>query len=109
MGVWGQRPQQAEACAEGKVSELASNPCRRHSQKLVLYTGASTTTCALGFECAGPANSLLHGLCRIYPEKNWPNFFFFFKSRMTRLCEYAVTFTRTDRKSPLLNSSHYST
>ena len=35
-GVWGQRPQQAKACAEGKGSELASDPCRRHGQKLVL-------------------------------------------------------------------------
>jgi hypothetical protein len=36
MGVWGQRPQQAEACAEGKGSEHASDPCRRHGQKLVV-------------------------------------------------------------------------
>jgi hypothetical protein len=35
MGVWGQRPQQAEAYAEGKGSEHASDPCRRHGQKLV--------------------------------------------------------------------------
>ena len=38
MGVWGQRPQQAEACAEGKGSEHASDPCRRHGQKLVSGT-----------------------------------------------------------------------
>jgi hypothetical protein len=35
MGVWGQHPQQAEACAGGKGSEHASDPCRRHGQKLV--------------------------------------------------------------------------
>jgi hypothetical protein len=35
MGVWGQRPQQAEAYAEGKGSEHVSDPCRRHGQKLV--------------------------------------------------------------------------
>src|ERR1700679_4202803 len=43
MGVWGQRPQQAEAYAEGKGSEHASDPCRRHGQKLVFHY--SSTWC----------------------------------------------------------------
>jgi hypothetical protein len=42
MGVWGQRPQQAEACAGGKGSEHASNPCRRHGQKLVYHSAIAT-------------------------------------------------------------------
>jgi hypothetical protein len=42
MGVWGQRPQQAEACAEGEGSEHASDPCHRHGQKLVqMYNQSS--------------------------------------------------------------------
>src|SRR5229473_834087 len=41
MGVWGQCPQQALACAEGKGSELANSPCHRHGQKLVLILYSS--------------------------------------------------------------------
>ncbi len=41
MGVWGQRPQQALAWAEGKGSELANSPCRKHGQKLVLILYSS--------------------------------------------------------------------
>ena len=37
-GVWGQHPQQASACAVGTGSEPASDPCRRHGQKLVSST-----------------------------------------------------------------------
>jgi hypothetical protein len=34
-GVWGEHLQQAMAYAAGKRSELMSDPCRRHGQKLV--------------------------------------------------------------------------
>jgi hypothetical protein len=34
-GVWGRSPQQVEVHAEGMVSELASDPCRRHVLQLV--------------------------------------------------------------------------
>ena len=37
-------PLQAVAGAEGKGSELASDPCRRHGQKLVSITLALDTT-----------------------------------------------------------------
>jgi hypothetical protein len=35
-GVWGRSPQQVEVHAEGMVSELASDPCRRHVLQLVI-------------------------------------------------------------------------
>jgi hypothetical protein len=35
-GVWGHSPQQVEVHAEGMVSKLASDPCRRHVLQLVL-------------------------------------------------------------------------
>jgi len=35
MGVWGQRPQQANGLCWRRGSELASDPCRRDGQKLV--------------------------------------------------------------------------
>jgi hypothetical protein len=40
-GFGGQRPQQAQACAEGKGSEHASDPCLWHGQKLVCTTVSS--------------------------------------------------------------------
>jgi hypothetical protein len=50
MGVWGQRPQQAMACAAGKGSELASDPCRRHGQKLVNVYILETCNCLANTE-----------------------------------------------------------
>ena len=42
MGVWGLAPNKLEACAKGKGSEHASDPGRRHSQKLVPYIKRQT-------------------------------------------------------------------
>ena len=36
-GLGGNAPNKLKASAAGKGSELASDPCRRHGQKLVLY------------------------------------------------------------------------